>query len=85
MCRILCVPKFHCCLIAKSSPTLLRLHEFLSVGFPRQEYWSGVPFLSPGDLPDPGTQPASLALADGFFTNEPAEKPLSNLVVRLSK
>ena len=61
-------------------------HQALpSMGFSRQEYWSGVPFLSPGDLPDPGTQPASLALADGFFTNEPAEKPLSNLVVRLSK
>ena len=32
------------------------------MGFPRQEYWSGLPFLSPGDLPDPGTDPRSLAL-----------------------
>ena len=33
-----------------------------SVGFSRQEYWSGLPFPSPGDLPDPGTEPGSPAL-----------------------
>ena len=32
----------------------------LSMGFPRQEYWSGLPFPSPGDLPDPGIKPMSL-------------------------
>ena len=37
----------------------------LSMGFPRQEYWSGLPFPSLGDLPDPGTEPMSLALT-GF-------------------
>ena len=50
-----------------------------SVGFPRQEPWSGLPFLSPGDLPDPGVEPVSLAsalLAGGFFTTEPPGKPL---------
>ena len=43
----------------------------LSMGFPRQEYWSGLPCPPPGDLPDPGIKPASLvspALAGGFFT-----------------
>ena len=43
----------------------------LSTGFPRQEYWSGLPFPPPGDLPDPGIRPMSLkfpALAGGFFT-----------------
>ena len=43
----------------------------LSMGFSRQEYWSGLPCLSPGDLPDPGIEPLSLtspALAGGFFT-----------------
>ena len=43
----------------------------LSLGFPRQEYWSGVPFLSPGDLPDPETELTSLTgpeLTVGFFT-----------------
>ena len=43
----------------------------LSIGFSRQEYWSGLPCPSPGDLPDPGIEPVSLtspALAGGFFT-----------------
>ena len=43
----------------------------LSIGFSRQEYWSGLPCPPPGDLPDPGIKPAPLkspALADGFFT-----------------
>ena len=43
----------------------------LSMGFSRQGYWSGLPFPSPGDLPNPGIEPGSLmspALADGFFT-----------------
>ena len=40
----------------------------LSMGFSRQEYWSGLPFPSPGDLPSPGIKPESPALADGFFT-----------------
>ena len=44
------------------------------MGFPRQEYWSGLPFPSPGDLPDPGMELASPALAGGFFTTEPTGK-----------
>ena len=50
----------------------------LSMGFPRQEYCSGLPYPSPGDLPDTGIEPASLAspaLAGRFFTNEPPGKP----------
>ena len=43
----------------------------LSMGFPRQEYWSRLPFPSPGDLSNPGIEPASPALAGGFFTTEP--------------
>ena len=38
-------------------------------------YWSGLPFPPPGDLPDPGIEPASPALAGGFFTTEPLGKP----------
>ena len=49
-----------------------------SMGFSRQEYWSGVPLPSPGDLPDPGIEPVSLALAGGFFTTESLGKPLSS-------
>ena len=43
----------------------------LSMRFPRQEYWNGLPFPSPGNLPHPGTEPESLmspAVAGGFFT-----------------
>ena len=47
------------------------------MGFPRQEYWSGLPFPSPGDLPDPGIKPASSALAGRSFTTEPPGKPFS--------
>ena len=49
------------------------------MGFPRQECWSELPFSSPGDLPDLGTEPTSpacLALAGGFFTTEPPGEPL---------
>ena len=51
----------------------------LFMGFPRQEYWSGLPFPSPGDLPDPGIEPVSLAsptLVSVFFTTAPPGKPL---------
>ena len=41
------------------------------MGFPRQEYWSGLPFPSPGDLPDPGTETKSPALT----VTEPPQKP----------
>ena len=43
------------------------------MGFPRQEYWSGLPFPSPGDLPNPGIKPMSLmspTLASGFFNRQ---------------
>ena len=50
------------------------------MGFPRQEHWSGLPFPSSGageggHLPDPGVEPASLALPGRFFTTEPSGKP----------
>ena len=49
-----------------------------STGFPRQEYCSLLPFLSPGDLPNPGIEPKSLvspAVAGRFFTTVPPRKP----------
>ena len=48
----------------------------LSMGFSRQEYWSGLPFPSPGDLPDPGIEPGSPALRADALTSEPPGKPL---------
>ena len=53
----------------------------LSMGFPRQEFWSGLPFPSPGDLPNPGVEPVSPALAGGFFTTKPPGKPTYNYVL----
>ena len=47
----------------------------LSMGFSRQEYWSGLPFPSPGDLPDPGIKPGSPALEADALTSEPPGKP----------
>ena len=47
----------------------------LSMGFPRQEYWSGLSFPSPEDLPDPGIKTVSPALAGGFFAPEPPGRP----------
>ena len=50
----------------------------LSMGFPRQGYWSGLPFPSQEDLPGPGIEPVSPALADVFFTTEtPGKSSLS--------
>ena len=45
-----------------------------SMGFSRQEYWSGLPFLSPGDFPNPGIEPGSPALQADALTSEPPGK-----------
>ena len=50
----------------------------LSMGLPRREYWSGLRFPSPGNLPTPGIEPVFPALAGRFFTTEPQGKPLPN-------
>ena len=47
----------------------------LSIEFSRQEYWSGLPFPSPGDLPDPGTELRSPALQADSLPSEPPAKP----------
>ena len=57
----------------------------LSMGFPRQKYWSGLPFPSPGDLPDPAIEPLSPALAGGFFTTEPRGKLFLEVCCVLSR
>ena len=53
-----------------STPWTIAHQVSLSMGFLRQQYWSGLSFLSPGDLPDPGIEPMSPALVGGFFTTE---------------
>ena len=57
------------------SPWTVARQVTLSMGFCRQEYWSELPFPPPGDLPDPGLEPESPALASRFFTTEPPGKP----------
>ena len=49
----------------------------LSMGFCRQEYWSGLPFPSPGDLPNPGIEPRSPALQADSLPSDPPGKPLN--------
>ena len=66
------------CLVTKLCPTLCDPMDYsppgpLSMGFSKQEYWSGLPLPSSGGLPDPGFECASPALAGGFFTTEPPE------------
>ena len=70
----------HAAVTVQLCPTLCKPMDIacqapLSMGFSRQEYWSGLPFLPPGDLPGPGIEPKSPALTDGFFTTKPLGKP----------
>ena len=51
----------------------------LSMGFSRQEYWSGLPFPSPGDLPDSGIEPGSSASQVDALPSEPPGKPYRTL------
>ena len=54
-----------------------------SMGFSRQEYWSELPFPSPGDLPNPGIEPGSPALQTDALPSEPLGKPCMDLRVGL--
>ena len=67
-------------LIAKSCPTLatpwtVACQAPLSMGLSRQEYWSGLPFPSPGGLPNPGIEPGSPVLLADSLPTEPPGKP----------
>ena len=67
----MCAKSLQSCLTL-CDPMDCSLPGSLSMGTSRQEYCSGLPWPPPGDLPDPGTEPASLmspALASGFFTS----------------
>ena len=63
------------CVLLFVTPWTVARQAPLLMGFSRQEYWSGLPFPSPGDLPNPGIKPVSPVLAGKFFTTEPPEKP----------
>ena len=65
-----------------ATPCTVAFQALLSMGFSKQEYCSGLPFPSPGDIPDPGIKPTSLALAVGLlFTTEPSGKPDKDVLV----
>ena len=55
-----------------------------SMEFSRQEYWSGVPFPSPGDLPNPGIKPGSPALQADALTSEPPGKPITQVQLSIN-
>ena len=57
------------------TPRTVTRQARLSMGFPRQEDWNGLPFPSLGDLPDPGIKFAAPSLVGGFFTAETPRKP----------
>ena len=63
------------------TPWTVACQALLSMEFSRQEYWSRLPFPPPGNLPDPGIDPTSLTLADGFFTTAPPGKPLYHVAL----
>ena len=68
------------CLILSNSfvtPWTVARQGPLSMGFSKQEYWSGLPFASPEELHNPGIKHASPAFAGEFFTAEPPGKPTS--------
>ena len=67
-----------------ATPWTVAYQAPLSTGFSRQEYWSGLPFPSPGDLPNPGIEPRSPALeADALTSEPPFNFTKFNLVVLL--
>ena len=76
---------FSCSVVSDSltTPWTVARQAPQSIGFSRQEYWSGLPFLSLGDLPNLEIEPASPALAGGFFTTETVNEGVMCNYVRL--
>ena len=66
-----------CSVVSDSLPSwTVACENPLSMEFSRQEYWSGLPFLSPGDLSDPGIKPRSTALQANSLPSEPPKEPI---------
>ena len=83
VCVCVCVCVYVLCHVwLFATPWTVAHQVLLSMGFSRQEYWSGLPCPPPGDLPEPGIKPASLtspALAGKFFTARDTQEALSSL------
>ena len=61
------------------TPWTVACQTSLSIEFSKQEYWGGLPFPSPGNLPNPGIEPGSPSLQVDSFTTEPGGKPQGKL------
>ena len=66
------------CANTQSIDIFPKMSAIWSMEFSRQEYWSGLPFPSPGDLPNPGIEPRSPALQADALPSEPPGKPIWN-------
>ena len=77
----LCCAQVLCVVQLFTTPWTVAHQAPLSMGLPRQEYWSGLPFLSPEDL----LEPVSPTFAGGFCIPEPAEKPSDGDTYRIHK
>ena len=79
-----CIKQSQCvlsCFQILATPQTRAHQVLLSMGFPRQEQWSGLPLPPPREFPDPGIKPASPALAGKFFTTEPPANPKIIIVI----
>ena len=77
--QCMCVCQLLSCVLRFAAPRTVASQAPLSMGFSRQEYWSGLPFPSPRDLPNPGIEPGSPTLQTDSLLCEPQGKPLSLL------
>ena len=82
VCMCVCVCVIHSVVSDSVTPWTVACQAPLSMGFSRQEYWSGLPFLSPGDLPDPGIKPRSPALQADSLSSEPSGKPIKLAILQ---
>ena len=73
------------CVRLSATPWTVAYQAPLSMGFSRQKYWSGLPFPSPGDLPDPGIELGSPALQTDTLPSEPPGKPKVNYKTNMKK
>ena len=81
-----CLCVWSCCCVRLFATVWTIAHQApLSMGFSRQEYWSGLPFASPGDIPNPGIEPRSPALQADALSSEPPGKPCRQYCLQIEK
>ena len=85
VCVCVCVCVIHSVVPNFVTPWTVPCQAPLSMGFSRQEYWSGLPFPSSSDLPDPGIKPGSPELQTDSLPSEPPEKPLKDMSDQISR